>query len=173
MSDMKRLTKLATELAGAELKKLEYERLAEEQAKIVKDLAESQIPTLMEELGQSAFRTTHGLEIELVDVVHASFPKDEERQKEAITYLREHGDEGLVKYQFTIRFERHQQDLVEAFRRLLKSSAVATVAAIEEGHTVHHSTLTAYVKEQLKLGHNIPLKIFGAIATTRAKLRGL
>jgi hypothetical protein len=164
-SGLAKLSKLADEQAKAEAKVAELEGQLESAKKALSDLSEHQIPQLMTELGVEKFKTTSGLEIEIDAKMRASIPKA--RTTEAVGWLEEHGFGDLVKRSFKAMFGREQQEEAKKFAELMREKGISA----EEKEEVHPQTLSAWVKEQLEQGKDIPLDLFGAFWQRRAKIK--
>jgi hypothetical protein len=158
------LNRLAAELNAAEV---EAEKAKESLAKaneVVTDLAERQIPELMDQLGLAEYRTTEGFRIKIAKTIRASIPA---AQKDAaMDWLDEHGHGGLVKRTVLVSFSREEE--VKAAKLVTelgkKFENVATDRKVEP------STLRAFIAEQLSGGEAIPLPLFGAWEQRIAKI---
>lgn len=161
-----RLSKMADEQAVAEADVVKAEEaLKEAQAKL-KDLAEVKIPALMDEVGLKDFKTASGLKVKLDEKMHASIPK--EKAISAFSWLEEHEHGDLIKRKFIIEFGRDEEEEAKVFKD--KIEALNLPLDVEEKKEVHHTTLSAFVKEQLEAGVDIPLDLFGAFWRRKAKI---
>jgi len=151
-SDMKKLEELATlqQLAAEDVEKAE-EHLSKCK-KAYADIAENQLPELMNNLRITEFTTEAGLKIAIKSTVHANIAKD--RLPEAVKWLRKHGHEKLIKHTFTVvsTDDKEAQKLEKVLGKYEGMSAAPKV---------HPSTLRAWAKEMLDTGADIDLKLFG------------
>lgn len=159
-----RLSKLAQEQLDAEADvALAQAALARAQEKL-KDVSERQIPELMADVGMANFKTTSGLVISVEDSVRASPPKA--RRDEAWAWLRANGAAGLIKRVVSIEFGKGEDDKAKT----LVTDLEKKFDLVKDEAGVHPSTLSAFVREQLKKGSQIPLDVFGVFTQKVAKI---
>lgn len=121
-TDPDRLTRIGQAVAKMGRLELEVEDLERQLSEAKRKLnyySEKVVPEMMAEAGTDRIRTTAGFDVEVVDVVHASFPKDPARQAPAFAYLTATGCDGLVKRQFTVSFGRDSTEWAEKFARVV------------------------------------------------------
>lgn len=168
-----KLTMLIVEMAKLETMKI---KLAAQLDQIDKELANYKtnlVPTLMMEIGQSLARTLGGIEVELKDIVVATFPQNEEKRARAFKFLEENGDDGIVKREFRIKYGRNSVEFAEKLAKLLREHEVEKHATIDVDWTIHHQTLLAYLRRKIEEGANVPLDAFGAFTQTVARIKGI
>lgn len=168
---MKRLTRLVLQMGQLVVQQEELEEELEEVQKQLREYQENLIPTLMAEVGTDLFRTKGGITVELKEEVRASFPKDEQKRARAFKYLEEQGEDGLIKRQFIIRYGRDSVEWANKFHDELKKLGVEEHATVDEDWSIHHQTLLAFLRSQLKSGANVPLADFGAFVQSFAKIK--
>jgi len=164
---LNRLSQLADELFDAEAT---VERLASElkaaQAR-VRQVAEVDIPELMDDLEMSEFKTKSGLRIEVVEKLSAK--KLTQRHAAALDWLRENGQGGLVKTLVAIPFSAGSESDADALVEELAGEGFAAAKNLE----VHHSSLAAAIKSMLADGVDVPLDLLGGyqrrVANVQAK----
>lgn len=155
-ADLNGLSKLATELAGAEAEAARLEeRLAQIKTRIT-DLAEKQIPEMMDSLGMAQFVTTTGFKIDVRKTIRASIPVG--KREEAMEWLDAHGHGGLIKRAITVSFSRDQEQ--EASN--LQYELADQFENVKADRKVEPSTLRAFIADQLEAGEEVPLELFGA-----------
>lgn len=132
------LSKLANEiphlLAQIELKKKELKEAEEKHRIVIEDL----IPDLMAQLGITEIKTEDGSSLSVSKQFFAKIPK--EKEKEAFSWLKDHGFSSLIK------------------------------TKVIESTGVHHQTLKAFVKEQMEMGNEVPQELFGVFVKQVTKI---
>ena len=163
-SDLATLSRLAEQLNSAELEaaKLE-EQLAAAKAKVT-DLAERQIPEMMDGLGMKTFTTTSGFRVDVKRTIRASIPAG--NKDRAMKWLDDHGHSGLIKRAIMVAFDRDQ----EKEARKLEEQLGKKFENVKTDLKVEPSTLRAFIGEQLEKGEAIPLELFGAWEQRIAKI---
>lgn len=169
---MRRLNTLVLEAARLEME----EAKLEEQAKAIKQQLrthkEKLLPELLAEMGMTSITTKEGIHVELKDEVRVSFPKsDQDKRRRAFAYLEATGDDGLIKREFVIQYGRGETSWAQEFSEKLVELNVAEHATVEEEWNIHHQTLLAYLKRQIKDGKPVPLEDFGAFVQSMAKIK--
>ena len=152
--------------------KIEDERLEEELKTATKqrrEYEENLIPALMTENGIDDI-TIGGFKLKLVNIIRASFPRDPEKREQALSWLKETGNDGIVKQEFKINYGRGDALWAESFVRLLKQERIADHAIVGQNTTIHPSTLKSFLGEQLRLGVEVPMASFGAFEQQFAKI---
>lgn len=164
------LANLATMLEAADKEVEELELALGEAKKRVTQLREHDIPALMQQLGVKSITTSGGIGIKLREEVRASFfAKDKAKREPAFAWLRQHKHEGLIKNVVSASFPTDQEALAERFAEFAKTfDAPVTV---QQSRDIHHQTLLAFLREQLREEVKIPLELFGAIVQTFAEVK--
>lgn len=152
LSDLQRLAEQQAE-ADAEVKSLEA-KLAAAKEKF-RDLSERQVPELMDEIGMAEFTTRTGLKIKVEETIRAAIPKAKEVL--AFAWLREHKHSAMIKRTVSVAFGKDEDD--KAANLLTKLGEEGFEA--DDKAAVHPSTLSAFVREKLKAGEEVPLDLFG------------
>lgn len=126
--------------------------LAEE----IRGLSEDTIPAMLEEIGLAKITLQDGSTISTAMDVAASIPADQ--RPAALDWLDRHGHGDLIKTKVLAHFQRDQRDAaLDLEARLMGSGYDVTL-----DESVHPMTLKAWLKEQLSLGADVPLELFGA-----------
>jgi hypothetical protein len=158
------LSRLADELNAAELAEAKLEAaLAEAKAKVT-DLAERQIPELMDEVGIKTITTTSGFRVDVRRIIRASIPAGS--KEEAMKWLDDNGHSGLIKRSVRVAFDRTQ----ETEARKLEAQLGKKFENVKTELKVEPSTLAAFIGERLANGDAIPLELFGAWQQRIAKI---
>lgn len=130
-------------------------------------LREGDIPELMLTIGMKDLTTMDGLHVKLREEVRAALPKDAARREQAFDWLKENGHAGLIKHEITVKFTREQYAQAERIFKLLSGENVNVFRKDD----IHHQTLCAFLREQLKAGEGVPLPLFGAFIQKFAEVK--
>ena len=168
---MKRLTTLVVKMSQLELREMELEADLKECKKELRQYEDNLIPELMQEMGTSMVRTAAGTTVEVKEDVRASFPKDEGRQATAFRWLRESGNDGIIKREITVRYGRDSTEWADALMRKMEEWGVAAHGVVEQEWSIHHQTLLSFIRTELKEGRDVPLEAFGAFVARTAKIK--
>ena len=155
LAEEQRASELAVEKAEVDLQ-VAKQRLA--------NISERRLPDLMDELGLKEVKTASGITVHVDDEIHASIPKD--RRYEALEWLRKNNHEGLIKRTLAVAFGRGDDKKEAALLEELERSGMHP----EDCSTVHHQTLSAWAREALREGKEIPMEILGVRRMRVAKV---
>lgn len=162
---LRQLKSLVTEraelLLEAEQKDKELKALNER----VRQIDQEEIPSLMDSIGLDKVELRGGLQVTVKDEVYCSLPK--ERRERAMQWLDDHEHGGLIKRSLEVLFDREQEEEATELLGELKAREFRP----SMGRKVEPSTLKAFLKEQLREGQEVPLKLFGAYAVRVAKVQ--
>jgi len=170
-SKVKQLRTLTDRMLELILYKMKLEEGLEKVKKELKHYEENLVPETMQELGLSELHTPTGLSVVLKEEVHVSLPKDVEKRQRAFKFLRETGNEGLIRTEFTIRYGVGGEKAATALAERLKTMSECENAVIACNETVHPSTLTKFVKEIRSERADVPLSDFGAYVRRVAEVK--
>lgn len=120
-----------------------------------RNLTESILPELMDELGITNLSISENYEIGVSEKVTASIPKP--KMNEACNYLEEHGSGSIVKREVSHKFNTKEGDLAQKAIEAWEKIGIHA----EQVRSVHHSTIAAWVRERLEEGDEIPFDLFG------------
>lgn len=157
---------LADELQTARERLAELEEHVKQAKENVKRLEERELPELMDEARMSSCETKSGLQVDVEEVVSAALSKG--RKGEALAWLDEHGHQDLIKRSFNISFTRDEQSWARQFVGQLRRRK--RPLHVEEQHVVAPATLSAWVRQQLERGEEVPHEIFGVHRFRRARV---
>lgn len=134
--------------------------------KILRTLEEEEIPEYFDSIGagEGSKLTADKFNVTVKKEVKAHINLDNFDQ--AYLWLYETGNEGIVKPQIVLKFDKGQVEQAEAAMYALNGLDFA--ADVELKHTVHPMTLNSFVKEQLESGSGIPMDLFGVRSTNKA-----
>ena len=168
---MEKLTRFANRQVELETEIIETEKNLANLKGQLKEISESTIPGLMQELRLDEIKTSDGFKVLIVKKIRASLPaKDLKKKADALQWLIDNGYENLIKRTIGIEFSRNEAD-----------EAKSVLTELREGHpklnmvdkeTVHPQTLSAFVNEQMEKGMQIPKDLFQAheMKTTKVTL---
>lgn len=131
----------------------------------VRELEETQIPELMDEVGMTEFATSGGLKIVVEKKVFASIPKY--RMSEAIAWLDKNNEGGMVKRNVVVAFNRDQEDEATELADVLGKDYPA---GVDQTYSVHASTLRAWARKRIEAGKPTPEELFGIHTKQVAKI---
>lgn len=168
---LKRLNNLVIEMAKLVVQEENLEERLKEIKKERAKYEENLVPELMLSLGLSRIVTEAGIDVEVKTAMRANLPSDPEKREMAINWLKETGNDGIIKNQFKISFGRDASEWADEFAALLEKAQVGDRATIEHDLNIHHQTLLAFLREQRSLGVNVPMEAFGAFEQKFAKIK--
>lgn len=170
-NEIKRLGRLVVKLAELMLEEQEADENLKRIQKERRQYEQNLIPELMEQIGMSEVTTMGGMKVTCKDVIRVSFPKDPEKVQRAFAWLRETGNDGIIKRQFTIQYGRGDGAWAEKFNELLAEQEVEEHAHVEQTKTIHPTTLKSFLEKELVKGTDPPLEDFGAFQQKFAKIK--
>lgn len=132
--------------AEMEAAKTEYNRLTREV-----------LPRLMGEAGLTEFRLTSGAKVETKLAIDSKMPKDEESRQAIYSKLAPFGVDEIVKTTVSVSLPKDSAEKLE--KALEALNAAGFNPAIERG--AHHSTMKAWLREQMEKGAAIPMEELG------------
>jgi len=129
--------------------------------KALRKISEEEIPELMDELGIEDFTTSSGIAVSVKENIRASISKA--NAMEAFKWLRENGHAGLIKRSITIIAKDDEQG-TEIM------SSVSDYEATDKA-AVHAGTLSAWAREKLHEGEDIPMELLGIFRQRVSKVK--
>jgi hypothetical protein len=160
------------DVAGLVRLQQQYQReLAEAEEKLsiaqrnLDDVRFKRLPAALEAKGVSKIVLTDGSTVEVEDKVHCAIT--EQNRPAALTWLRSTGNDGIIKNEYKLDFGKGQGQAAGKFRELLEKLGLS----YSNKEYVHHSTLGAFVRKQLKDGSDIPTEIFSIHTVREALIR--
>lgn len=157
-TDMQRLNTLVHEqlLAEEEVAKAEN-ALATAKKKLAR-LSEYVIPDVMEEMGINEYKTNDGLTIKLKQAIRASI--SEVNRSDAFDWMTDHDHEAMIKTSIVIEKPALLDDFENADELKEALQLVMDNLPSSENKSIHSSTLSAFVRDKLEDGEEIPLDTF-------------
>ncbi len=120
-----------------------------------KELTETIIPEMMEELGIPFLALSENHQIAIKDKITASMSK--ENANAGCDWLEKNGHGAIVRHQVVTDFGIREKEQAERVIAVLRDLGIEP----KVNKTVHHSTLSAWVRGQLEDGNEIPMDVFG------------
>jgi len=160
-----RLTQLASEQAKAEAEVARIEAELQAAKDALKVISETSVPELMDELGMTSFKTASGLTVDIKETIRASIPKN--KQPLAFNWLREHGNAALIRRVISLPFGKGEDERAQEVMDILAQEGLHP----DDVLSVHPSTLSAFVKEKLEKGEEIPTELFGVFRQRVSKVK--
>jgi hypothetical protein len=162
-----KLSALALEQKKAEALVAKKEKELEDAIAELNIIAKVQLPELMESLGSRKFTTKEGIEISLGEDIRANIPVSS--SGEAFSWLEKEGHGNLIKREFKVLFGKEEEEWAKEFEQLIAQSDMNLNVQVKR--TVHPSTLSAFVREQLSGGNEIPLDLLGVSRQRQTKIK--
>jgi hypothetical protein len=163
-ADLTRLAELAEKQAAAELAVKRAEDALQKAQDELRKIAEGELPELMDSLGLEEFRTATGLKIEVKEMIRASIPKP--REAEAFAWLRANNHDALIKRSLVVSFGKGEDDEANTLGTQLTEEGYS----FDDKQAVHAQTLSAFVREQLEKGKEIPIDLLGVFRQRKSKV---
>lgn len=157
-TDMQRLNTLVHEQLMAEEEVAKAENALATAKKKLARLSEYVIPDVMEEMGINEYKTNDGLTIKLKQAIRASI--SEVNRSDAFGWMTDHDHEAMIKTSIVIEKPALLDDFDNAEK--LKEALKLVMDSLPniEAKSIHSSTLSAFVRDKLEDGEEIPLDTF-------------
>lgn len=163
-----KITEAVREVKKTEVLVEEKEEELTAAKKQLKYLLEDVLPSLMEEAQQDKLKTSDGTPVEVFEKIHANIPK--EYAPQALKWLEDNNYGKLIKRKFMIEFNKEDEEWAKEFAEELRGRNRPLNYSQE--NSVHHQTLTAFVKARLKEGdEDLPLDLLGVHQARIAKVK--
>lgn len=166
-SGFDKLDALVREQVQAEEEVAEAEAALKQAQQRYRDVAERQLPELMDEMGLAEFTTRDGFKISIKEELRHSLSRD--RKAAALRWLEEHQHGDIIKRAVQVRFGQGEEDAVKRLMDALGELDMSDRAEMDR--SVHASTLKALLKQLLDEGVEVPLETFGAFRQRTAKIK--
>jgi hypothetical protein len=130
----------------------------------LRNISEERLPDAIAACGLESFTLQDGTKISVRSEVYANISKANWAAAE--TWLREHGHAPIIRSEFKVAFGADEDDAADKFQHELDTEGVEATRR----KFVHHSTLRAFVAEELKKGSGIPTDVFGVFEKRVSKV---
>jgi len=157
-TDMQRLNTLVHEQLMAEEEVAQAEKALATAKKKLARLSEYVIPDVMEEMGINEYKTNDGLTIKLKQAIRASI--SELNRSDAFGWMTDHDHEAMIKTSIVIEKPALLDDFENADELKEALQLVMDNLPSTENKSIHSSTLSAFVRDKLEDGEEIPLDTF-------------
>ena len=142
-----------------------YTELLKTKQAAYRKVAEVDLPAAMSAAGVREFKLQNGRGVSIETALFASIPK--KNKKAAVQWLVDHGQGSIVNEDVIVRFEKGQQEKVQALVDLLFEKHMTP----EVNENVNTGTVKSIIKELQSEGVEVPLELFGAYWKTEAKIK--
>ena len=159
------ISELAADMLQLEAEIEEVEQLLKEKKQAHLKIAQGSLPEAMLALGLTELKHISGAKLSVETFYQAKIPVNKE--KEAYAYLERTGNDAIIKTDLTAKFGKGEKEEAERIFNVLKDHGV--IPAMKTG--IHHSTLRAFVKEQIESGTDLPLEAFGVYVGNKIKVK--
>lgn len=136
----------------------ELEKAANRKAAEILVLDSKTLPDELADLGVDSVTLKDGRKLTIKDYVSVKIP--DEARPMAYQWMRDNGHGDLIKHNFTVSMNGSAQESDEGEIRGVRAALKDRGVPFSEDEKVHHSTLTAFVSEQLKAGKSFPSDAF-------------
>jgi len=161
--ELNQLQQLAEAQAAVEAEMADLDARLTKAREKHRDLAERQVPELMDQIGMTEFKTTTGLKITVAEKIRAAIPKA--KAPLAFHWLKENGHAAMIKRVVSVSFGKGEDEKAQDFCKTLSEEY-----EYDDKASVHPSTLAAFVKEKLESGEEVPLDLFGVHRQRASKI---
>ncbi len=129
-------------------------------------LTEYDIPEMMTEIGLSEAKLDDGSKLTVKPFYSAKIT--DENRDGCFEWLRDNGHKAIIKHEVKIALGKGAE-LEDSYKELLEYLRVKAFG-YEDKESVHHSTLTAFVREQVEAASNLPQELFQVFIGRKAKI---
>lgn len=159
---LSRLSSLAQQLIDAEDQVASLENQIKAAKEEVGRLSELAIPELMSDVGVREFKLSNGLKVSVKPFFSGKIT--DENAGEAYDWLDQRGFSDIVKGELIVQFRRNEDvtEIMELAHQLNFDT--------KEKMGIHHQTLSAFIKEQITEGKDLPRELFGVYTGFKTKI---
>lgn len=141
-----------------------HERKLRELKATLEDVRTRRLPLALQQMNLTDLRTKDGFRVLVKDITRASIPKA--RKDEALQWLNEEGHGDLIKHVVSASFGKGEDNSAREAVEYLESVGRQP----KDERSVHPSTLSAFVREQIEAGVDVPHELFGVYVGQVAKI---
>jgi hypothetical protein len=134
-------------------------------------ITEKELPELMDSAQLKATTSQSGKKVEIVDDVKGNI--SEQNKLAALSWLRSHNDEGIIKNVIEIPLSKGKDNMAGEILAYLQEQWGIEA---ERKESVHYQTLCAWLRRKLEDGADLPVEpvnLFGLHVQRLAKISGL
>lgn len=140
------------------------EKLSAKKAELL-GVSKGKLPGLMMEIGMKEFKLVDGTKITIKPFVSAKI--DDDNRETCHKWLEMNGHADIIKHEMTVKLGKGEDE----FARKVQEALQAVGASYIDKESVHHQTLTAFIKGQLERGADFPLQLFNVYLGNEAKIK--
>lgn len=179
-SEARSLADMGRELFQVDSSIAELEDQLEARKARRKELTDKELPDYFTRVGQDRMGLPEfDVDLVLENFVHANIAADwePERREAAFGWLEEHGHGDMIKVEMTLKFPRTAMAFARWVQQTLetlkfpKQFVKMVMPSVELGLGVPWNTLTAWAKEQIKNGAELPLDTLGVTTGRVVKIK--
>ena len=130
-----------------------------------RDIAQRDLPELMESLGLETFTTVDGAKISIAEKYYASITKA--NKIPAANWLIDNGQDALVKRDVHIPFQAGDAEAVQDLEELLRLNGFTN---FNVGFAMHTGAVKSALKELIANGEEVPFSLFGLHRVVEANI---
>ena len=164
-SKLDKVARLANEASGLQEKVARQEKDLIDAKKALRKVTDELLPDALEDLNLEKVVMKDGSEISVNPIYGASIPKD--RLVEAYDWLRQHGDGDIIKNNVTVTFAKGEDLDAQAFMVMCDDQGFTP----QQAEKIEPMTLKGWLREKVETGQTIPMDLFGAYISQRAKIK--
>ena len=162
---MAQLSKLAARQLEAEQVLADAEKAVKVAKKRLADVAERELPGLMDQLEIADFTTKDGLRIVVAEKLYFSVPKD--KREQAYDWLVANDLGGAIRHHVGADFPVDEAEEAHRAQELM----VAQGYHVEVDRKMAPATMGSVLREQLAAGEDVPLDLFGATRVRKSTIK--
>jgi hypothetical protein len=142
------------------------EELKKDKEKLRKYI-EVYLPEAMMGIGMQEFTLVDGTQLTKSEKYYANISQI--NNAEAMSWLEENGFGPLIRESISANFGHTNEDkhFIAAMLNTLKKWKIG----FKRGRNIHHSTLRAFVKEQIESGVDLPMQLFGVHISNQVTIK--
>lgn len=163
---MTMLVALADQQLEIEAEIARLQELLEKANDELKRLSQVEIPRLLDGV-EGKFKLPNGKSITVGEEIRVSVTK--EKNFLAMKWLEDNNNGSLIKRKFTIEFNKDQEQWAKDFEKSLAETKLPL--SVKKDKSVHHATMTAFIKERLANGEPVPLDIITVFRQRFSKIK--
>lgn len=168
MPDTKQLAQLS-ELCDEQLLLSKNIQTAEDLLKSLKQsliaVSEQKIPDLMSELGLKTITLTDGTKLTINTIYRGNINKN--NQYEAFAWLRDNEFGDIIRHEVKVDLGKQEDKKAQELIELIVDAGYDP----SDKEFVHWATLSAFIKEQIEEGEDIPMDTLGVYIVNKAVLK--
>jgi len=164
-SKLDKVARLANEASGLQEKVARQEKDLIDAKKALRKVTDELLPDALEDLNLEKVVMKDGSEISVNPIYGASIPRD--RLAEAYDWLRQHGDGDIIKNNVTVTFAKGEDLDAQAFMVMCDDQGFTP----QQAEKIEPMTLKGWLREKVETGQTIPMDLFGAYISQRAKIK--